>query len=287
MIEDGSVKYAEYPLVFTAGALFDAHSLREDLRLFIAAELTHPLICYLRDENGDERLMFHPDAPQFGDAVTPSWSLATNDAGAEERIFEEARKCAAFLRAREEGFVGPDPEKKEISDLIAVARSICNMRPRIGEITALPSSAVFDGPSLCADLASIGLQYDGHGGFNSSIAERAETRFFSALPVDESDNGVDPALVESGAQHFKAVRFMFVIGQTTEVFEVLGEMIQTAHEFAERTQAQLQVRLDGAPVVDDAELIDATMEIYRKLGELGFKPGDVAVRQLLQLNDFQ
>lgn len=271
---------AEWSLIFEANEQFDCAALAKILRA------RHEEFCcpmhHVRTPDGQVTYLSSADAPSYGVALIPAWSLGEWANPDKDKIFAGAQLLETALAELPEGFQSPEISLEALGQQLDQASKISTIEPRSVQIVAHhPEGKFWDGREIWILLHKLGLEWGDMDCFQWTDPTD-QTDYLILVEVDDDDLGYAlPERIASGEQHFRAIKFSFDIARSPAPEHVLDQLEIMTALCQKELSCDLTAFLDEKAVISSEELRQGVLKVVKYLDSLGIEAGSDSVCQLI------
>jgi hypothetical protein len=271
---------AEWSLTFEANERFDCAELAQILHAR-HDEFSRPMH-YVRTPEGQITYLSSSDAPPYGIALIPAWSLGEWANPDKEKIFAGAQALAKALTELPEGFQATDISFDSLRKQLDKASQLMAIEPRIAQVIAQhPEGKFWNGQEIWTLLHQLGLKWGDMDCFQWADPTH-QTDYLIWVEVDDGDLGYAlPERIAAGAQNFRAIKFSFDILRSPAPKHVLSQLEVMTAACQKALSCNLTAFLDEEPVASPEELHQGVESAVQYLKSLELKPGSDDVSRLL------
>lgn len=272
----GPSPVAEWSLTFEAKEAFDCSTLADELHA--THELFGRPMHYVRTPKGRVTYLSSSDAPPYGVALMPGWSLRSRVETDAAKILAGAQALAAKLAKHPSGFSAPDISLQALEKQLRRVAGIADIVPRSAQIVAVhPNGNFWDGREVWELLHRLGLKWGDMDCFQW-VDPTHQTDYLIWAEVDDGDLGYAlPERIAAGSQHFHTIRFSFEIARSPAPTHVLGQLERLALACQHLLGCKLIACLDGEAVPSVEQLRGGVLEVEKAFATLGLKTGSHSV----------
>ena len=276
----GPSPIAEWSLIFEANEKFDCAALAKILRSR-HEEFCRPMH-HVRTPEGQVTYLSSADAPSYGVALIPAWSLGEWANPDKDTIFAGAQILETVLAELPEGFQSPEISFDVLRQQLDQASKISMIEPRSVQIVAHhPEGKFWDGREIWVLLHQLGLKWGDMDCFQWADPTD-QTDYLIWVEVDDGDLGYAlPERIAAGQQNFRAIKFSFDIARSPAPEHVLDQLKIMTAACQKELSCDLAAFLDEKAVTGSEELREGVLKVVKYLDSLGIKAGSDSVCRLI------